>query len=107
MSTTSTTRALQTTTAPTSTHLSWSEASQRAQSRIADLANRRATEARTATSSLSDIFTHKNSDKRSTSFRVGQLDTELLDAELLELLRGQVWNGLKYFNVGFPVNYGI
>lgn len=31
------------------------------------------------------------------AFRVGQIDTELLDEELLELLRGQVGEGLKYF----------
>ena len=30
-------------------------------------------------------------------FRVGQVDAELLDNELLELLRGQVGEGLKYF----------
>ena len=33
-------------------------------------------------------------------FRVGQVDAELLDEELLELLRGQVGEGLKYFGVG-------
>ena len=30
-------------------------------------------------------------------FRVGQVDAELLDEELLELLKGQVGDGLKYF----------
>lgn len=30
-------------------------------------------------------------------FRVGQVDAELLDEELLELLKGQVGEGLKYF----------
>lgn len=33
------------------------------------------------------------------AFRVGQVDAELLDEELLELLRGQVGDGLKYFGV--------
>ncbi|KAI9806382.1 MAG: peroxisome assembly protein (Peroxin-2) [Phylliscum demangeonii] len=32
------------------------------------------------------------------AFRVGQLDAELLDEELLELLRGQVADGLRYFD---------
>jgi len=86
-------------TPPAPTHLSWSEAHQRAQSRIADLANRRTAEARSTTSaSLAALFSPVNN-SRSTSFRVGQLDTELLDAELLELMKNQVWNGLKYFNV--------
>jgi len=31
------------------------------------------------------------------AFRVGQVDAELLDEELLELLKGQVGEGLKYF----------
>lgn len=31
------------------------------------------------------------------AFRVGQVDAELLDEELLELLKGQVGDGLKYF----------
>jgi len=35
------------------------------------------------------------------AFRVGQLDAELLDEELIELLRGQVGEGLKYFGVRF------
>lgn len=33
------------------------------------------------------------------AFRVGQLDTELLDEELLELLKGQVGEGLKFLGV--------
>ena len=37
------------------------------------------------------------------AFRVSQVDAELLDEELLELLRGQVGEGLKYFGVGFPM----
>lgn len=31
------------------------------------------------------------------AFRVGQVDAELLDEELLELLKAQVGEGLKYF----------
>lgn len=34
------------------------------------------------------------------AFRVGQVDAELLDDELVELLRGQVGEGLKYFDGG-------
>jgi peroxin-2 len=33
------------------------------------------------------------------AFRVGQVDAELLDEELLSLLKGQVGEGLKYFGV--------
>ena len=33
------------------------------------------------------------------AFRVGQVDAELLDEELLELLKGQVGEALKYFGV--------
>lgn len=33
------------------------------------------------------------------AFRVGQVDAELLDEELLALLKGQVGEGLKYFGV--------
>lgn len=33
------------------------------------------------------------------AYRVGQVDAELLDEELLELLRGQVGEGLKFFGV--------
>jgi peroxin-2 len=34
-----------------------------------------------------------------TAFRVGQVDAELLDEELLELLKGEVGEALKYFGV--------
>ena len=34
------------------------------------------------------------------AFRVGQVDAELLDEELLELFKGQVEEALKYFGVG-------
>ena len=37
------------------------------------------------------------------AYRVGQVDAELLDEELLELLRGQVGEGLKYFGVRFNI----
>lgn len=43
--------------------------------------------------------TIKGSDGTGPAFRVGQVDAELLDEELLELLRGQVGEGLKYFGV--------
>lgn len=33
------------------------------------------------------------------AFRVGQVDAELLDEELLDLLRGQVGEALKYYGV--------
>ena len=33
------------------------------------------------------------------AFRVGQVDAELLDEELLELLRGQIGEALKYYGV--------
>lgn len=33
-------------------------------------------------------------------YRVGQVDAELLDEELLDLFKGQVGEALKYFNVG-------
>lgn len=33
------------------------------------------------------------------AFRVGQLDAELLDEELLQLLKGQVGDGLKFWGV--------
>jgi peroxin-2 len=33
------------------------------------------------------------------AFRIGQVDAELLDEELLDLLKGQVGEALKYFGV--------
>lgn len=39
-------------------------------------------------------------------FRVGQVDAELLDDELLELLKGQVGEGLKYFGSHITDNWG-
>ncbi|PVH94764.1 hypothetical protein DM02DRAFT_572318 [Periconia macrospinosa] len=38
-------------------------------------------------------------------FRVGQVDAELLDEELLDLLKGQVSEGLKYFGTHIADNY--
>jgi peroxin-2 len=38
-------------------------------------------------------------------FRVGQVDAELLDEELLELLKGQVGEGLKYFGSHITDNW--
>ena len=35
------------------------------------------------------------------AYRVGQVDAELLDEELLELFRGQVGEGLRFFGVYF------
>ena len=37
------------------------------------------------------------------AYRVGQIDAELLDEELLELLKSQVGEGLKFFGVYFAV----
>jgi peroxin-2 len=39
-------------------------------------------------------------------FRVGQVDAELLDEELLELLKGQVGEGLKHFGSHITDNWG-
>ncbi|OLL24971.1 hypothetical protein NEOLI_003115 [Neolecta irregularis DAH-3] len=33
--------------------------------------------------------------------KVGQLDAELLDEELLQLLKGQLWDALKFFRASF------
>ncbi|CAD6577433.1 MAG: peroxisome assembly protein (Peroxin-2) [Alectoria sarmentosa] len=41
--------------------------------------------------------TIKGREGTSPAYRVGQVDSELLDEELLELLKGQVGEGLKYF----------
>ena len=37
------------------------------------------------------------------AYRVGQVDAELLDEELLELLKGQVGEGLKFFGVRITI----
>lgn len=41
----------------------------------------------------------KGRDGTKPIFRVGQVDAELLDEELLDLLNGQVGEALKYFGV--------
>lgn len=41
----------------------------------------------------------KGRDGTRPAFRVGQVDAELLDEELLSLLKGQVGEALKYFGV--------
>ena len=50
---------------------------------------------------ITSLFRGSNGAEGRPAFRVGQLDTELLDEELLELMKGQLWNGLKYFRVCF------
>jgi len=40
------------------------------------------------------------------AFRVGQVDAELLDEELLELLKGQVGEGVKYFGTRLGDEWG-
>ena len=37
------------------------------------------------------------------AYRVGQVDAELLDEELLELLKGQAGEGLKFFGVRLSI----
>lgn len=46
---------------------------------------------------LWDTFTRREGTR--PAFRVGQVDAELLDEELLELLKGQAGDALKYFGV--------
>ena len=43
----------------------------------------------------------KGREGTSPAFRVGQVDAELLDEELLQLLRGQVGDGLRLLGVSF------
>lgn len=81
-----------------STTTDWSLANTRAQEHIVQLQEQRAREA-SGSSRLGSFFTGSLSGGSRPSFRVGQLDTELLDEELLELLKGQLWGGLKYFRV--------
>jgi peroxin-2 len=51
-----------------------------------------------AAPSLTSLWsTLVNSEGTRPGFRVGQVDAELLDEELLSLLRGQVGDGLKFF----------
>lgn len=97
MASTKTTTRLTTDTTPNpslaATSADWQLANQRAQDRIVRLQEQRAQE---ATSTIGSFF---QGDSARPAFRVGQLDTELLDEELLELLKGQLWGGLKYFRV--------
>ena len=97
MASTTTTRLATTTATPTD----WTLANNRAQERIIQLQQQRATEAATSNASgisrLRSLFS--SSVESRPAFRVGQLDTELLDEELLGLLKGQMWGGLKYFRV--------
>ena len=46
-------------------------------------------------------YTIKGREGTRPAYRVGQVDAELLDEELLDLLKGQVGEGLKYFGVRF------
>ena len=41
------------------------------------------------------------------AFRVGQVDAELLDEELLELFKGQVGEALKYFGVRHALKHSM
>jgi peroxin-2 len=49
--------------------------------------------------SLSVWDTIKGREGTRPAFRVGQVDAELLDEELLELMKGQVGEALKYYGV--------
>ncbi|KAI5787614.1 Pex12 amino terminal region-domain-containing protein [Peziza echinospora] len=82
---------------------------QRAQSRITALQAQRASE---ASFTPTAIFNRNIAGpgvigdvKTRPAFRVGQLDTELLDEELLDLLKQQLWGGLKYFRPSIKENY--
>ncbi|EPS40362.1 hypothetical protein H072_5816 [Dactylellina haptotyla CBS 200.50] len=90
-------------------NISWAEAQRRAQARIADLAVQRAQEAKssTAVSRLLGLSSLSEITAKGSNFRVGQLDTELLDAELLELLKGQLWSAIKYFNPAIKEQYEV
>jgi hypothetical protein len=102
MSSTTTTTRLEA--APiTSTSAEWALANNRVQDRIIRLQEQRACEATGKTGGISRFgnFLKPLSTSQRQSFRVGQLDTELLDNELLDLLKGQLWGGLKYFRVCF------
>ena len=103
-STTATRLATAAAAAPTATD--WTLANHRAHDRIIRLQEQRAREASggrrsTATSRLGSFLAGPSPSSR-PAFRVGQLDTELLDQELLEFLKGQLWGGLKYFSVRKP-----
>ncbi|TGZ80698.1 hypothetical protein EX30DRAFT_364363 [Ascodesmis nigricans] len=80
----------------------WQIASRAAQDRIIQLQQQRAREASSNPSRIRSFFAGETV---KPSFRVGQLDTELLDEELLELLKGQLWGGLKYFRPSIKENW--
>ncbi|KAI5851720.1 Pex12 amino terminal region-domain-containing protein [Morchella snyderi] len=85
----------------------WQLAHQRAQERITTLQASRQQEV-ASHGRLGTLFTTRGGDVKTgarPAFRVGQLDTELLDEELLELLKGQLWNGLKYFRPSLKENW--
>lgn len=73
----------------------WTAATRAAQERVVALQAERAREA----NGIDRVKSFLNGGIDRPAFRVGQLDTELLDEELLELLKGQLWGGLKYFRV--------
>jgi peroxin-2 len=54
---------------------------------------------------LSVWDTIKGREGTQPAFRVGQVDAELLDEELLELLKGQVGEALKYFGSHLQTDY--
>ncbi|KAA8911824.1 Pex12 amino terminal region-domain-containing protein [Sphaerosporella brunnea] len=89
--------------APASSATDWTLANNRAQERIIQLQEQRAREAssNSGIARLRNLFTTTSR----PAFRVGQLDTELLDEELLELLKGQLWGGLKYFRPSIKETY--
>ena len=98
-----------------------------AQQRVEDRRRRRAAEARThfqsqrdaqASNALTQLpfplnslgqrglgawDTIKGREGTKPAYRVGQVDAELLDEELLELLKGQVGEGLKFFGVRLTI----
>jgi peroxin-2 len=74
----------------------WNLAGERARERVIRLQEQRTREAASQSRILRFFDTGRNG---SDTFRVGQLDAELLDEELLELLKAQLWGGLKYFRV--------
>ncbi|KAF3935362.1 hypothetical protein ABW19_dt0210234 [Dactylella cylindrospora] len=88
-------------------NISWVEAHRRAQARISDLAVQRAQEAKSSSSvsRLLGLSSLNEITAKGSSFRVGQLDTELLDAELLELLKNQLWSAIKYFSPSVKEQY--
>lgn len=92
----------ETATATTPPTADWQLAHQHAQQRITRLQELRSREA-SSQSRIGSFFGGQNgTEGLRPAFRVGQLDTELLDEELLELMKGQLWNGLKYFRVCGP-----